>query len=99
VTHPQTGVYCIGGLSFTPRVAVATGHGGLRTDPTTGQILPNRFDEVVTVALAVPGQFNIAGSGCSATDQVRIYTYRVGAGQSSPPNSLNDNGFHILLDD
>jgi hypothetical protein len=48
--------------------------------------------------LAVPPT-NISGSGCSTTDQVRIYNYRIGGGESSPPNSLSDNGFYILLDD
>jgi hypothetical protein len=97
VTHPRTGVYCIGGLAFTPRVGIATGHAGLTTD-SSGAIVPNRFDEVVTIALAVPPT-NISGSGCSTTDQVRIYNYRIGGGESSPPNSLSDNGFYILLDD
>jgi hypothetical protein len=90
VTHPRPGVYCLGGLGFTPKVGFGTGWNGLSTDPSTGEILPAAFDTLVSVAVAPPGH-TTGGAGCPPDNQVRIYTYRVSA------NALVDRTFYILL--
>jgi hypothetical protein len=63
VTHPSTGVYCVGGLSFAPRSAVATGQNGFGQHFT-----------LVTAAIARQGQ---SLAGCAGTDQVRVRTVGV----------------------
>jgi hypothetical protein len=62
VTHPATGVYCVGGLAFTPRSAVATGQNG--------------FGQTSTLATATVAHGS-ALTGCAATDQVRVRTVNI----------------------
>jgi hypothetical protein len=89
VTHPRPGVYCLGGLGFTPKVGFGTGWNGLGgVDPNNPD--PAAFDTLVSVAVAPPGH-TTGGAGCPLDNQVRIYTYRISA------NALVDRTFYILL--
>ena len=87
VTHPAPGLYCIGGLSFTPKSVVATGLSGI-----DGSGTPTFVDTVVTA------QVNQAGItillGCATTDQVRVRTIAATQG-----TALVDRPFHIWFED
>ena len=99
VTHPQTGVYCIGGLPFQPRVAVGNGLAGLSasdpTDPST--LVPSPERTVVLVNTLDPSGGTFLGLCETAADphtaQVRIYVHSLSTG------ALADRPFTILLDD
>jgi hypothetical protein len=100
VTHPQQGVYCIGGLPFQPKVAVGNGQAGLTasdpSDPST--LMPSPERTLVQVQTLDPSTGTFLGlCETTATDphiaQVRIYVH------SFSTNALADRAFTILLDD
>lgn len=87
VTHPAPGLYCFGGLSFTPKNAVATGISGIDQFGN-----PTFVDTLVTVIVATPGAtFPL---GCAETDLVRVRTIAATAG-----TALVDRGFNIWFED
>lgn len=87
VTHPAPGLYCLGGLPFRPRSAVATGISGI---DQLGN--PTRVDTLVTVTVAdPPTSFPL---GCAETDQVRVRTIAATSG-----SALVDRGFNIWFED
>ena len=87
VTHPAPGLYCIGGLSFTPKSVVATGVSGIDASGT-----PTFVDTVITVTVSEPGiTFPL---GCAVTDQVRIRTIAATQG-----TALVDRGFNLWFED
>lgn len=99
VTHPQPGVYCIGGLSFQPKVAVGNGQAGLMPslDPAI-VVVPSQERTLVQVQTLDPSTGTFLGvCETAATDrhiaQVRIYVHSFSA------NALADRPFTILLDD
>jgi hypothetical protein len=87
VTHPAPGLYCIGGLPFTPRSVVATGDSGI-----DGAGNPIFVDTLITVRVTTPGvSFPL---GCAETDTVRVRTIAATAG-----TALVDRGFNIWFED
>jgi hypothetical protein len=96
VTHPQTGVYCIGNLPFQPHVAVATGPTGLGTDPNTNTLVPTGWDvNVVASTLDLAANPNVTLAFCDpdtgpAVSQVRIYV--------ANSSGLLNKGFSIFID-
>jgi len=98
VTHPQTGVYCIGGLPFQPRIAVGNGQAGLMPSPDPAVIVvPSSERTLVQVQTLDPSTGTFLGVCETAADphtaQVRIYVH------SFSTNALADRAFTILLDD
>jgi hypothetical protein len=98
VTHPQTGVYCIGGLPFQPKVAVGNGQAGLMSSPDPAVVvIPSSERTLVQVQTLDPSGGTFLGVCETATDphtaQVRIYVHSFSA------NALADRPFTILLDD
>lgn len=98
VTHPQAGVYCIGGLSFQPKVAVGNGQAGLSAGPPGGPVVvPSQERTLVQVQTLDPSTGTFLGVCETADDphtaQVRIYVH------SFSSNALADRAFTILLDD
>ena len=94
VSHPAPGIYCLRGLGFQPRAAVATGPATIRPDGSGG-FLPNDWDTNVTASLLLAngGAFFVFCDTAVGPDQatVRIYV--------SNPNGLVDRSFTILLED
>ena len=87
VTHPAPGLYCIGGLSFTPKNVVATGRSSI-----DGSGNPTFVDTLVTVAVSEAGvTFPL---GCAMTDQVRVRTIAATQG-----TALVDRPFEIWFED
>jgi hypothetical protein len=87
VTHPAPGLYCFGGLSFTPRAAVATGVNGINA-----ALEPTNSDTLATVAVSIP---NVTFPfGCAETDQARVRTIAVGSG-----TTLVDRPFFVWFED
>jgi hypothetical protein len=87
VTHPAPGLYCIGGLSFSPRSVVATGRSGIDASGN-----PTFVDTIVTVTVSDPGvTFPL---GCAVTDRVRVRTIAATQG-----TALVDRGFDIWFED
>ena len=87
VTHPAPGLYCIGGLSFTPKSVVATGVSGI-----DGSGNPTFVDTLITAIVSEPGvTFPL---GCAETDQVRVRTIAATQG-----TALLDRGFNIWFED
>ena len=99
VTHPRTGVYCIGGLPFQPKVAVGNGRAGVTaTDPTDPSTLaPSPERTLIQVQTLDPSTGTFLALCETAADphtaQVRIYVH------SFSSNGLADRPFTILLDD
>jgi hypothetical protein len=96
VTHPQTGVFCIGRLSFQPLVAVGNGRRGLGHD-ANGNIVFTKTDTIVTANVIVPVQdpdpnVDTFLYGCTDTDQVEVLVY------SAAQGTLVDRGFNISLE-
>jgi hypothetical protein len=90
VTHPQTGVYCIGGLSFQPKIAVGNGRRGLGT--VNGSVGFTNTDTIVTANVIDPSGGNNL-FGCAVGDQVEVLTY------STSQGALVDRGFQVSLED
>jgi hypothetical protein len=87
VTHPAPGLYCIGGLTFTPKSVVGTGISGI---DQVGN--PTSVDTLITVTVSTPGAtFPL---GCAETDTVRVRTIAAAAG-----TALVDRGFNIWFED
>lgn len=82
VTHPAPGLYCIGGLSFTPKNVVATAQSGI-----DGSGNPIFVDTVVTVTVTDPG--NTFPLGCAETDTVRVRTIAATQGTALVDRPLN----------
>ena len=82
VTHPAPGLYCVGGLSFTPKSVVATGQSGIDAFGT-----PTAVDTVVTVTVSDPG--NTFPLGCATTDIVRVRTIAATEGTALVDRPLN----------
>jgi hypothetical protein len=96
VTHPQTGVYCIGGLvvdgqPYSPKIAIGNGFAGITTD-ANGNIIPSPGSDAIVEALALGDQPNVTLGLCPDTAKVRVYTY------SASNHALADRGFQILFD-
>ena len=87
MTYPAPGLYCIGGLSFTPKNVVATAQSGI-----DGSGAPTFVDTLVTVTVADPG--NTFPLGCAETDTVRVRTIAATQG-----TALVDRGFSIWFED
>jgi hypothetical protein len=87
VTHPAAGLYCFGGLSFTPKSVVVTPTSGIDGDGN-----PTFIDTIATATVTVPGvTFPL---GCAETDTVRVRT--VAAASAA---ALTDRGFMIWFED
>ncbi len=100
VTHPQAGVYCIGGLPFQPKVAVGNGQAGLSNANPPGEpvaLIPSPERTLIQVQTLDPSTGTFLGLCETADDphtaQVRIYVHSFSA------NGLADRAFTILLDD
>jgi hypothetical protein len=98
VTHPRTGVYCLRGLGFDPKIVVGNGVAGLRADPVD-VVAPAQFDTVITTAVLPlnPDSFlGVCDTALSPTQAtVRLYVYAAGG----PSAGLVDRPFSILLED
>jgi hypothetical protein len=96
VTHPQAGVYCIGGLvvdgqPYSPKIAIGNGFAGITTDGS-GNIIPSPGSDAIVEALALGDEPNVTLGLCPDTAKVRVYTY------SATNHVLADRGFQILFD-
>jgi len=83
VSHPSTGVYCIGGLMFKPRSAIAT--------------IDDHGPVAASTGIASVAVYRGAGPrlpGCDPDDEVRITTTQLDAGGTS----LADRGFFVWLE-
>jgi hypothetical protein len=87
VTHPADGLYCFGGLSFTPRSVVVTPGSGI---DAAGN--PTFIDTIATASVAVPGA--TFPFGCAETDVVRVRTVA-----AASPGTLTDRPFTIWFED
>lgn len=97
VTHPQTGVYCIGGLvvngqPYSPKIAIGNGTAGLAPDGNGG-LIPSPGSDAIIEATALGDEANVTLGLCPDTAKVRIYTYSAGN------HALADRSFQILFDD
>jgi hypothetical protein len=97
VTHPQTGVYCIGGLTLNgqpwlPKIGVGNGVAGITGDGSGG-LLPSPGDTLVTVGLLpnMSGDFTLGL--CPDTATIRVETY------SAANHAFENRSFSILFDD
>lgn len=87
VTHPADGLYCFGGLGFTPKSVVVTPVSGI-----DGSGNPTNVDTIATAIVAVPGvSFPF---GCAETDNVRVRTVA-----ASSPGTLTNRPFMIWFED
>jgi hypothetical protein len=99
VTHPQTGVYCLGGLTkdgqpWIPKIVVGSGVTGLTPDPNTPSgLAPSPTSDAVVSAAELPNVPGATLGMCSDTDTVRVATY------SPISGSFQDRPFSLLLDD
>lgn len=96
VTHPQTGVYCFGGLvvngqPYSPTIAIGNGLAGITTD-ANGNIIPSPGSDAIIEALPLGDLPNVTLALCPDTAKVRVYTY------SASNHALADRGFQILFD-
>jgi hypothetical protein len=87
VSHPAEGLYCFGGLSFTPRSVVVTPISAI--DPTGN---PTSIDTIATAVVAFPPE--TFPFGCAETDNVRVRTVA-----ASVPGTLTNRPFMIWFED
>jgi hypothetical protein len=87
VTHPAEGLYCFGGLSFTPKSVVVTPSSGI---DAAGN--PTFIDTIATASVSIPGV--TFPFGCAETDVVRVRTVA-----AASPGTLTDRGFMIWFED
>ena len=95
VTHPQTGVYCFGGLvvngqPYSPKIAVGNGIAEVGTD-ANGNNIPSPGSDAIIEARAL-GDLPRTLLLCPDTAKVRVYTY------SASNHALADRDFQILFD-
>lgn len=86
ITHPATGVYCIGGLAFEIGNAVAT--------MQTASTLDTR-DRIAQVLLATAPSIPF---GCAAGDRLRVQVVDLGV-LGATPAGLVDGFFYVWLED
>lgn len=99
VTHPQTGVYCIRGLSFNPKIAVGNGIAGITALGEQRIISPSPSAHTLVSAQTLGDTTGSVLAFCDDDDagdspdraKVRIYTF-------AADGSLADRPFSILLD-
>jgi hypothetical protein len=87
VTHPADGLYCFGGLGFTPRSVVVTPISGIDAN-----LNPTFLDTIATAVVVFPP--DTTAFGCADTDTVRVRTVAV-----SSPGTLTDRPFMIWFED
>ena len=95
VTHPQTGVYCIGGLvvngqPYSPKIAIGNGVASVAQD-ANGNSIPHPDSDAIIEARALGDQATTLVL-CPDTAKVRVYTY------SASNHALADRDFQILFD-
>ena len=86
VTNPSPGVYCIGGLPFQPRNAVAT--------PEAASVLDSR-DRIAAVLLSDSGSTPF---GCAAGDRIRVQIIDLGV-LGATAAGFTDNYVWIWIED
>jgi hypothetical protein len=96
VSHPQLGVYCIGGLTvdgaeFDPLIGTANGPAGFMSDGNGG-FVPNPNQAVVVLVSAIGSLPDVTLAMCPDTAKVRIETY------SPSQQQFVDRGFSIILE-
>jgi hypothetical protein len=96
VSHPQLGVYCIGGLTvdgveFDPSVGTASGPAGFTSDGNGG-FVPSPSQAVVVLVSAIGTTPDVTLAMCPDTAKVRIETY------SPTQQAFVDRGFNIILE-
>ena len=97
VTHPQTGVYCIGGLvvdgqPYSPKIAVGNGvAGNIGAVDGNGNVIPSPGSGTIIEAMALGDEADVTLALGPDTARVRVYTY------SASSHALADRGFHEIL--
>jgi hypothetical protein len=87
VSHPAVGLYCFGGLGFTPRSVVVTPISGIDPDGN-----PTSVDTIATAVVAFPP--DTFPFGCAETDNVRVRTVA-----ASAPGTLTNRPFMVWFED
>jgi hypothetical protein len=96
VSHPQTGVYCVGGLTvdgveFDPKVATANGNAGFISDGAGG-FVPNPNQDTLVILAGIGSIPDVTLAMCPDTAKVRIETFSVGQ------HAFVDRGFSIIFE-
>jgi hypothetical protein len=86
VSHPADGLYCFGGLGFTPKSVVITPISGINAN-----LEPTNIDTIATAIIAFPP--TSTAFGCADTDNVRVRTIA-----ASSPTTLANRGFLIWFE-
>lgn len=87
VSHPADGLYCFGGLGFTPKSVVVTPISGINENQA-----PVFVDTIATAIVAFPP--DTTAFGCADTDNVRVRTVA-----ASSPTTLVNRPFMIWFED
>jgi hypothetical protein len=87
VTHPAAGLYCFGGLGFTPKSIQVTPISGI-----DASFNPTAIDTIATAIVVFPP--DTTAYGCADTDTVRVRTVA-----AADPATLTDRGFMIWFEE